>query len=126
MHKTADERRPSPDEQKKFDLLLWLALMFAPLAVGINTIVGYTVAHWVCDANQKWTAFLVSAFDFLLCISAFLLAFNLSRRVEDADESLPEAGRRRFMAKLGLLLSGFAVLVVIAGTIALVTLHPCD
>jgi hypothetical protein len=108
------------------DLLLWFALLLGPLAMGVNTIVGYTVAHWVCDVNYKRMSFLVSAIDFVLCLCAFALSLSLFRSIPSSDESLPHSGRMRFMAKSGMLLSIISILVVIAGTAALFILNPCD
>jgi hypothetical protein len=91
-----------------------------------NTIVGYTVAHWTCDVNYKRMSFLVSFVDFVLCLCAFALSSWLFRKIPATDESLPEAGRRSFMAKSGMLLAGMSMLVVIAGTAVLLILNPCD
>jgi hypothetical protein len=55
-----------------------------------------------------------------------LLAWSARRRLADIDETLPEEGRRLFMANLALLLSGLCALVVLAGTLALITLRPSD
>ena len=116
---------PSPLDQK-IDRAILGSLLISPLAVGINTIVGYTVAHWVCDSNKKTTGYIVSAVDFVLCLIAALLAWWAYGRVREADETQPEPGRRQFMAKMGLALSIFAVLVVLAGTLVMLTLNPCD
>jgi hypothetical protein len=121
----AQEARPTAAEQRK-DLLLWIAVLLGPTAALINTIVGYTVAHWACDVNYKRMSFVVSAMDFVLCLCAFALSFSLYQNIPPADESQPEAGRRSFMAKSGMLLSVMSVLVVIAGTAALLILNPCD
>ena len=121
----AQEAHPVPAEQKK-DLLLWIAVLLGPSAALINTIVGYTVAHWTCDVNYKRMSFLVSAIDFVLCLLAFGLSLSLFRNTPPADESQPEGGRRSFMAKGGMLLSVMSILVVIAGTAAILILNPCD
>ena len=55
----AQEARPIAAEQRK-DLLLWIAVLLGPSSALINTIVGYTVAHWTCDVNYKRMSFLVS------------------------------------------------------------------
>ena len=121
----AQEARPIAAEQRK-DLLLWIAVLLGPSSALINTIVGYTVAHWTCDVNYKRMSFLVSAIDFVLCLFALGLSLWLSRNTPPVDESQPEAGRRSFMAKSGMLLSVMSILVVIAGTAALLILNPCD
>lgn len=116
---------PSPQEQR-VDRALLASVLLCPLAVGINTIVGYTVAHWVCDVNRKTTGYLVSIVDFCLCGIAAALALWSSRQLAPADETTPELGRRRFMVKMGLGLSMFAAAVVLAGTLAMFTMASCD
>ena len=116
---------PAPEERRN-DALLWTGLLLCPLAMGINTIVGFTVAHWTCDTNQKKFSYLVSAVDLVLCICAFLISFALYRKYSEANDEIPIDGRRAFMAKLSMLLSVLATLLVIAGTLAVFTLHPCD
>lgn len=102
------------------------SILLCPVAVGINTIVGFTVAHWVCDVNRKTTGYLVSIVDFALCCAAAALAGWAYGQLGAADETAPELGRRRFMAQLGLALAAFSAVVVFAGTLAMITLHPCD
>jgi hypothetical protein len=94
--------------------------------MGVNTIVGFTVAHWTSDTGRKHLSYLVSAIDLVLCISAFAISMSLYSQYRDADENLPINGRRVFMAKVSMLLSVMAALVVVAGTLAVVTLHPWD
>ena len=121
----AQETGPNTTAQNA-DLLLWIAVLLGPFAAIVNTIVGYTVAHWACDVNYKRMSFLVSAIDFVLCLCALALSSSLFRKIPASDESLPEAGRRSFMAKSGMMLSVMSILVVIAGTAALLILNPCD
>ena len=116
---------PAPAE-KRTDVWLWTGLLLGPVAMGINTIVGFTVAHWTTDTAQKKMSFLVSAIDFALCILAFLISFSIHRQFQGADDIAPVAGRRQFMAKVAMLLSVLSALLVIAGTIAVITLHPTD
>lgn len=112
--------------EKRSDLLLWIALLLSPLAMGVNTIVGFTVAHWTTDTAHKSLPFVVSAIDFILCICAFVISLSFYRRFKAAEDVEPIDGRRAFMAKVSMLLSVLATLLVIAGTIAVITLHPTD
>lgn len=91
-----------------------------------NTIVGFTVAHWTTDTAQKKLSFLVSAIDFALCVLAFVISLSMHRQYRDADDITPIDGRRQFMARMAMLLSGLSALLVIAGTIAVIMLHPTD
>lgn len=120
------ERAEPSSLEKRTDAALWAALLLGPLAMGVNTVVGYTVAHWTTDTAQKKLSFLVSTIDFALCIFAFLIASSIHRQFRDADELAPIDGRRFFMSRLAMLLSVLSALLVIAGTIAVVMLHPTD
>ena len=111
---------------QKLDRQLLLSLMLSPLAAGISTIVGFTVAHWITIIAYKRTGYLVSIIDFVLCAAAAWLAWDAQHNLTSPDETLPEDGRRLFMAKLALLLSALCALVVLAGTLVLVTLRPSD
>jgi heme A synthase len=111
---------------RKLDRQLLLSLTLAPLAAGINTIIGFIVAHWITIIAYKRTGYMVSASCFTLCFVAAVLAWTGRRRLSTPDETCPSEGRRLFMAKLALLLSALCALVVLAGTLVLVTLRPSD
>lgn len=104
---------------------LW-SLSLSPLAAGINTIVGFIVAHWITVVAHKRTGYLVSAFCSALCATSAALAWNARRELIATDETLPKDGRRLFMSKLGMLLAALCAIVVLAGTLVLVTLGPSD
>ena len=112
--------------EKRADAWLWIGLLLGPFAMGLNTIVGYTAAHWTTDTAQKKFLFLISAIDFVLCLFAFLVSSSIQRRFQHAAEEAPIDGRRQFMARLAMLLSVLSGLLVIAGTLAAITLHPTD
>jgi len=113
-------------EQRQLDRRLLLSLMLPIAAAGINTIVGFTVAHWIVITASKRTGYVVSGGCLILCAAAALLASGAYRQLGQGDDAEPEQGRRIFMAKLGLMLSALATVVVIAGTLVLVTLGPSD
>jgi hypothetical protein len=125
MRDPLQSTEPSAAE-KQSDFMLWIALLLSPLAMGINTIVGFIVAHWTNDTARKSASLLVSAIDFVLCICAFVISASFYRKFRDVGDVEAIDGRRFFMAKLSVLLSILATLLVIAGTIAVITLHPTD
>jgi len=112
--------------ERRRDFLLWTSILLGPVAMGINTIVGYTVAHWTTDTNRKEFSYLVSGVDLALCVCGLLIASSIFRHHSDADELQPESGRRRFMSKLGMLISFISILLVIGQTLAVLILHPTD
>jgi peptidoglycan/LPS O-acetylase OafA/YrhL len=112
--------------ERRTDVLLWMSILLGPVAMGINTIVGFTVAHWTTDTNRKGFCYLVSGVDVVLCICGLLIASSLFRHYSNADELQPESGRRLFMSKLGMLISFISILLVIGQTLAVLILHPTD
>ena len=122
----AEARTMPPPAEQRSDVRLWTAILMSPLAMGINTVVGFTVAHWTCDTNQKKFSYLVSAVDLAISICAYLLASTLHAHYNEADELSPENGRRLFMSRIGMLLAGISILLVIGQTLVVMTLHSCD
>ncbi len=112
--------------ERRADFLLWTSILLNAIAMGINTIVGYTVAHWTSDTNRKHFSYFVSVVDFVLCLCGLLIASNVFRRFSQADELQPESGRRLFMSKLGILISLIAMLLVIGQTLVVLILHATD
>jgi MFS family permease len=125
MRRAAPRTLPAAADRRT-DSLLWLGILLGPFAMGINTVVGYTVAHWTSDTNQKHFSYLVSGVDVALCICGLLLAAFLFKHHSEADELQPENGRRLFMAKLGVLISLVSILLVIGQTFVVLILHSTD
>jgi uncharacterized membrane protein len=111
---------------RKLDRRILLSLALSPLGAGISTIVGYIVAHWITITGHKNTGYVVSASSFVFCVAAASLAWSARRELTSPDETRPEEGHRLFMTKLALLLSALCILVVLAGTLVLITLGPND
>ena len=117
---------PKSPPLRRDDIALWAAILVPLHAAGINTIVGYMVAHHACNVNKKGALLTVPIIDLLLALGAGALAAKLRARFQQADDLQPEDGRRLFMANLGLLVSGLCVLIIIAGLLASVIVSPCD
>ncbi len=113
-------------QEQRIDRMLLASISLSPLAVGINTVVGFTVAHWAIAVNRKTTSYFVSVIDLALCGVAAMLAWRSQTSLAAAADDAPELGRRRFMAKLGLVLACFSAIVVLAATLAILILRPSD
>jgi uncharacterized membrane protein YiaA len=110
--------------QRRLDRQLLLSLMLSPLAAGISTIVGFSVAHWITITAYKRSGYFVSLLCLALCGAAALLAWDAHHKVSGSDDTIPIDGRQFFMAQLSLLLSGLCALVVVAGILVLIILRP--
>jgi hypothetical protein len=125
MPETATPHIPSVAE-RRLDRYLLSSILLCPFSALTTVIVGYTVAHWTCDINRKTDSFIVAGVDFALCLVSAFLAYSAYRQLGPGDDTAPELDRKRFMAKLGLGLSAFSAVVVLAATCVVVTLNPCD
>jgi hypothetical protein len=126
----AEERVMEPPEKpasaRRDDFALWAAILVPLHAAGINTIVGYIVAHHACNVEKKGALLTVPIIDLLLALGGGALALILRARFQRADDVQPEDGRRLFMANFGLLVSGLCILIIVGGLLASVILSPCD
>lgn len=125
MRRATEHRFTAPADQR-VDMLLWAAVLLPAIAALSNTIVGFTVAHWVSQVNSKSMSYVVSAIDFVLCLGAFLVAFGFRRQLSANKQDEPLQGRRHFMCNLAMLISAVCLVVVLFQTIAVITLNPSD
>ena len=115
-----------PAHARREDFGLWAASLVPLLAAGINTIVGFSVAHHACNANGKGALLVMPIVDLLLTIAAGSLAYVLRSRFLHADDVQPVDGRRLFMANMGLLVAGLCTLIILGGLFATILISPCD
>jgi hypothetical protein len=108
------------------DRRLWFGFLLGPTAAGINTIVGYTVSHYACAQNHKLTLYIVTAVDLLLCLGGIILATSTRSVLADGDDKPVRHERRNFLFAMAIGMCLFAALLTVAGTLAVVILHPCD
>jgi DNA-binding transcriptional regulator of glucitol operon len=93
-------------------------------AAAFEVIVGFSVAHWITVTGSKRWGYSISVIAFCICIIASWMALRVRTRVSGTDQTLPNQGRRLFMANLNLLSAGLVALLVVAGTLVLVSLRP--
>src|SRR5438067_12528657 len=99
----AIEPAEKPVSARWDDFALWAAILVPLHAAGINTIVGYTVAHHACNVDKKGALLTVPIIDLLLTLGSAALAAMLRSKFRGADDAQPADGRRLFMANVGLL-----------------------
>lgn len=116
----------SEAEWSAVDRRLWFGLLLGPLAAGINTIVGYTVAHYACEVNHKATLYGVTALDIFLCLCGVLLANSTRSQLTEGGDQALHHERRIFLLHLATALCLLCLILTIAGTLAVVILDPCD
>ncbi|WP_419806684.1 hypothetical protein [Terriglobus sp.] len=123
-HRSDPVPLPSP-QQQRVDRALLASVLLCPLAVGINTIVGYGGALGM-RCESQYNKLPRSIVDFCLCGIAAALALWSSRQLAPADETTPNLERRRFIVKMGLGPFCLGAIVVLAGTLAMFIMASCD
>jgi hypothetical protein len=115
-----------PASARRDDFALWAAILVPLHAAGINTIVGYIVAHHACNVNKKGALLTVPIVDLVLALGGGALAWAMRNRFVRSDDVQPLDERRLFMAHLGLLVAGLCTLIILGGLLATIIVSPCD
>jgi hypothetical protein len=123
---TVDPRTDIADPQELRDL--WTGLLLAPAAFLLNLEMAYALVPQACSSGTRLLTHVVHAVCLVLTILGGLTAL---RRWRLHGETWPGGGggrvsRSRFMSGLGLLLSGFIAMVIVAQWIPSFVLTPCD
>ena len=91
--------------------------------------INYALVNWVCEAaGRELVLHLVSLLALLLTLGTLLLSWRNWRRTGGGweDEGAGVMPRSRFLAVLGILISGLLVLVIIAQWLAVFMYGPCQ
>jgi len=100
--------------------------IFALIAAFVQIVVGYIVAHRITITADKRIGWITPVCCLLVALVTGLRSHSVFRTLQQEDDTEPRDGRRLFLARLALSLSAFAVLVILASSLILVTLRPND
>ena len=123
---TVDSRTDIPDAREIRDL--WTGLLLAPAAFLLNLEVAYALVPTACSSSSR---LLVHAVHLVCLVLAALGTLTALRRWRLTGETWPggaggRLSRSRFMSGVGLLLSLFIVMVIVAQWIPSFVLSPCQ
>jgi hypothetical protein len=121
-----DPRTDVPDAREL--RALWTGLLLAPIAFLLDLEVAYALVPTACSTRNQLPVHLSHFACLLLALFGGLTALRCWRLTGSTwpGEAGDPLARSRFMAGLGLLLSGFIVLVIIAMWIPSFILDPCQ
>jgi hypothetical protein len=108
--------------------MLWGGLLLAPIAFLANLEIAYALVPAACGSRTTLVLHVVNAASLLLALFGGLMAWRswgMVGRVWPDGEAGP-IGRSRFLASVGVLLTGICVLVILAQWTAVFLLDPCQ
>ncbi|HYK41582.1 MAG TPA: hypothetical protein VE007_04275 [Thermoanaerobaculia bacterium] len=122
----AGEREARVSRSGPADAALWFGIVVPPLAWAANELLGLVLTDWVCDTGRRWPLHLITAVAFLTAASAGWISWQAGVPLEGEPDDSRIAKRRRFMRTLAMLLTGFFLLVILAGAVPGAVHRPCD
>ena len=125
-------RTPRPDSRKPplfaTDGARLGSIFLGMFAIAFDQEVSYFIVEWSCGARAHWPSFAVSSAALLIALAGMWIAWRDLRAVPagaSASDGTAE-GRNRFIALLGLMLSGFFALAILFETVAKFFFDPCQ
>lgn len=121
------------EARREFDTqrgICWLlsGLLTAPLAFLIHLTINYAVVPHACSSGHMFASHLVTALFLLVVFAGTFIAWRNWQQVGrgEPSEAASVVERSRFIAVVGLMLSGLVVLLFIAQWIPQFLISPCQ
>lgn len=100
---------------------LWAGVLGAPTVAGLHLGIGYAIAHWVCAKEAQIVPHLVTVIALILVGLAAFLSWRDWKAAGGGSPDNPGPGplsRTRFLGGLGMLVSTYSGLAILAQGIA--------
>jgi hypothetical protein len=126
---TKAEGQESEREEREGGLFwLWAGVLVPPMALLSHMQVNYTLTQQLCPGGRTLWLHLVTILFLLITAGIGLIAWRAWGRAGRLwpDESENRKVRNRFMAAVGLLISGLSFLVILAQWIPQFIFNPCQ
>jgi hypothetical protein len=112
----------------KRNVLLWTGIFLGPLAWFLSFGTRWSLSGWVCALHWKPALFVIAIIGVIVAAGSGAIAWTEWQRI--GREMPGEAGgaipRSRYMALMGVVLSAFSILLIVAQTIPEVILGACQ
>jgi Ni/Fe-hydrogenase subunit HybB-like protein len=107
---------------------LWFGVFGSAVVWAIQLQTSYAMVPWACSSGHRWILPLVSLAFLAAAIVPGIVSWKIWRRTSASRTTEREsagAGRRRFMAMLGMMDSAIFVLLILAQGLPVFFIHPC-
>lgn len=117
---------PPPTEAPRGTVSLWAGAIAAPVLWAVQFEITYALVPWICGHGKLFLLHITSAVFLVLAIICFWLCFrDFQFTPSDVKKDEAGPGRAKFLAVLGMFVSGLFTLVIIAQGLAAFFLSPC-
>jgi hypothetical protein len=109
------------------NLALWVAVLGSAIVWAIQMQTSYSLVTWACSMQRNWPLHVVSLLFLILAAAPGFIAWREWRAhaSSETERQSAGAGRRRFMALLGLMLSALFLILILAQAIPSFFFNPC-
>lgn len=109
------------------NLALWIGILGSAIIWAIQLQTSYAMVPWACSSGHRWMLPVVSAGFLIAAAIPGVMAWRLWRTMSRArsERETRYAGRRRFMAMLGMMDSAIFFLLILAQGLPVFFIHPC-
>ena len=119
----ADDRWSTPPRVHR----LWSGVLLPPIAWLLHLSLAYAMSAVVCTPPVMWPFFVLSAAALAVAIAGGGIAWRVKRDAAGEPEHAPTSrARGMFMAVCGIMLSAVFALAIVAQTIPMFVLEPCQ
>jgi hypothetical protein len=109
------------------NLALWIAVLGSAVVWAVQMQTSYSLVTWTCSIQRNWPLHVASLFFLILAALPGFIAWREWRANAGSERERESAGagRRRFMAMLGLMLTAIFVILIVAQAIPSFFFDPC-
>ena len=106
---------------------LWIAVLGPPVIWFVQMQTSYSLVMWACSSGRLWSIHVASLFFLILAAVPGWIGWKewAAESGKETERVSRGAGRRRFMAMLGLMLTAIFILLIIAQAIPTFFFDPC-
>lgn len=106
---------------------LTLGLVLGPVAALVNQQAIYSATMWACGHGMRWTLHVIPVLS-LVVVAAMGAAAHRNWRTTGGgreDDAATVGARSRFLSILGMSVSAFSALVIVAQWLSIFVFNPC-
>jgi len=121
------ETQPIVDTPR-LEFAVWWGVAAGPVAWGFDLGSSYAVTSHACSTGHFYVLHIISLICFIVALTGFVLAFGTQRKMPERADKQGHAPRDRafFLSLVGITMSLFFAVIIIAGAVPRWILSPCS